>query len=306
MYLTLAEMQNELMAWIPGFNPNAVASAINRAYNDLGSMRHWSDLETEFNFVTKQSVSSGGANFTNGSTEITASTCAGWSAGESDGFAGMFIKKDEEASYYVITASTSVLITLTGNYLGKTTTAAATAGDGYVVFKHIYAIESGVESVVRLMHDSFLEEMDTMDFERRDPDLRSEGEPSKWRSAGMNSAHVTLIQLYPARIDDVYEIRGRGNKRTETLTADSYPLLDSTLIMGYAEAELMKRKHLLSPGVVSVDMLAASASTLGELLRIAIDQDDRKRNRSRYVTDNTSSSHHRGQKWMVSHDPADS
>jgi len=308
MRMTLGEMRGELASWVPGFPPGTYNSAINRAYDELAHLYPWTKLDTEFKIITKPYVATGGVIFGSGIATITAATnvSASWgtcAGGTTLNFAGMFIKKDDEAVYYTITSNDSDTITITENYPGKSTTAGNTAGDSYVVFKHIYAIPSSVETVVHLMHDSYLEEMDTTTFEDIDPDLDEPGEPSKWRNAGVDSSGNTLIQLYPPRIDDIYEIRGRGRLRAIRMTLDAdIPYLEPVLIMAFAETELMKRKRMTNPDSITDDMLNNAISNAARQLEQALKSDWKLRTQSRYIHDNFFRSYHRGQKWLTSHD----
>jgi hypothetical protein len=309
MISTLAEMRNDLSTWVPGFTPDAIDSAINRAYGELSRMYPWSKFDAEFKFVTKITVEDGGAIFCANSTNIEAATSvsADWAdtASTNFDFAGMFIKKTNEAAYYTITSNTSAVITLAENYLGITTTAAASSGDSYAIFQHIYAIPTAIETIIYLMHDSFLNEMDDVTFETIDPDLESQGEPNKWRHAGVNSAGATLVQLYPAKIDAVYELRGRGRLRPETLTGTAKPLLDSYLILSYAQIDLMQRKRMINPSTISDDMLQNAMGRAKIALDNAMALDWRARTVGKYTHDNFFKSYHRGQKWYVGHDPWD-
>ena len=143
-------------------------------------------------------------------------------------------------------------------------------------------------------------------MEMRDPDLDAEGEPFEWRAAGMDSSNNTLIQLYPAKINDVYEIRGRGLLRTETLSSDAVrPLLDSLVITALAEVELLRRKKLISPPSVSDEMLVAADQSAMSAMSIAQREDYKKRTLSRYTQDRFFGGFHRGQQWYVEHDPID-
>jgi hypothetical protein len=312
MRMTLKEMRDELSSWVPGFTPGGYIAAINRAYDELAHLYPWTKLDTEFKIITKPFVAVGGAMWGSGLTTITAATnvSAAWgtSAGGTNlNFAGMFIKKDDEAAYYTITSNTSIQVTITESYPGKTTTAEASSGESYIIFKHIYAIPSAVETVVHLMHDSYLEEMDTSMFEDIDPDFDEEGEPSKWRNAGVDSNGQTLVQIFPPRIDDVYEIRGRGRLRASRMTADAdIPYLEPVLIMAFAEVELMKRKRMTNPDTISDDMLNNATNNAQRQLEQSLKGDWKLRTQSRYVHDNFFRSYHRGQKWLVAHDPWDS
>jgi hypothetical protein len=308
MYDTLGEMRKQLSSVVPGYEPSIYNNAINRAYNKMGRIHPWIDLEKEFKFVTKAWLGVGGVAFTNGAATITAATTvsAGWSLGESNGFAGMFIKKPDEAAYYTITASSSVEVTITENYPGTTTTSAASAGEGYLIFQHIYTVHSSMSTVYHIMGDTYLMEMDTTLAEARDPDLDSEGEPYEWRSAGMDSSANTLVQLYPPKINDVYELRGRGLLRTENLVGDTVrPLLDSLVITALAELELLRRKKIISPASVTDEMLVASDQNVLALIGIAKREDYKKRNVSNYTQDRFFGGFHRGQDWYVRHDPMD-
>lgn len=309
MIQTLETMRKNLSAWVPGFSPDAYDYAINRAYDDLSKVYPWTRLEREFKIVTKQYVDTGGAAFANGATDITAATSvsAAWSSGESNGFAGMFIKKntDDEAGYYTITASTSVEITITESYLGKTTTAVASSGDSYFIFQHIYAIPSGIETVTYLMGRSLLTEVDTYNLEMRNPDLDWEGEPSSWRNYGVNSANQCLVQIYPPKVDDVYELRGWGRLKVEALTSSATPLLDSNLIISYAAVELLGRKAMINPDTVADGVIANATNQAERKLQAAIELDSRQRTHMQYTHDNMFRSGHPGQKWLVTHDPWD-
>lgn len=311
MRMTLSEMKSELASWVPGFTPGTYTSAINRAYDELAHLYPWTRLDVEFKIITKPFVATGGVIFGSGLTTITAATnvSASWatSAGGTNlSFAGMFIKKDDEAAYYIITSNDSDTITITESYPGKSTTAASSSGDSYVIFKHIYAVPSSIETVYHLMHDDYLEEMDTTTFEEIDPDFDEEGEPAKWRMAGVDSNNQTLIQIYPPRIDDVYELRGRGRYRATRMTADSdIPYLEPILIMAFAETELMKRKRMINPDAITDDMLNNTVANAARQLEQALKSDWKLRTQSRYVHDNFFRSFHRGQKWLVAHDPWD-
>ncbi len=304
MRLTLSEIRSELTLWVPGFTPDAYDSAINRAYSELARMYPWSKFDTEFKLVTKQSIDTGGAHFTNGAATISAATTV--SAAWSGDYAGMFVKKrDDVAAYYIITSNDSVELTVTEAYLGITTTAVASAGDGYTIFQHIYAIPSGVETVVHLMHDHYLAEMDDVTFETIDADLEAEGEPSKWRNAGVDSSNNTLVQIYPPRLDGVYELRGRGRLRPERLTSSSTPLLDANMIMSYASIDLLYRKQMMNPSSVSAQHIEHAVERSDMYIQAALNLDWRARTVARYTHDNFFKSYHRGQKWYVSHDPWD-
>ncbi len=308
MYDNLGEMRKQLSSVIPGYTAPIYNNAVNRAYNKMGRIHPWIDLEKEFKFVTKAWIGEGGAAFTNGATSITAATSvsAGWSLGESNGFAGMFIKKPDEAAYYTITSSTSVEITITESYPGVTTTAVASAGEGYVIFQHIYTVHSSMSTVYHIMGDTYLRKMDTSLAEARDPDLDAEGEPFEWRSAGMDSNANTLVQLYPAKINDIYELRGRGLLRTENLTSDTErPLLDSLVITALAEVELLRRKKIISPDAVTDEMLIAADQNALSTIGIAKREDYKKRGVSNYTQDRFFGGFHRGQDWAVKHDPMD-
>lgn len=303
MFLTGKEMRNILTKRVPGFNPDSYLDSINESYSQLADHRSWTFLERNFNLITKQYVSSGGAHFTNGATTITASTCADWTNGESNGFAGMFIKKSEEAAYYTITSSTSVEITINESYPGKTTTAAATAGDGYYVFKHLYSVDSTIETILYLMSYDFLEELDEAELERKDSHMWENGEPHKWRSAGTDSSGNTMVELYPRLVDDIYELRGKGKRKIETLTDTTKPLLDSYLILSYAEMDLMRRKRMISPDSITDDMINNAIAHFQDKLETAIRNDMRKETGGQYIHDRFFGTGHRGQKWLVEHDP---
>lgn len=308
MYDSLGSMRQQLSASIPGFIPAVYNAVINRAYNKLGRLHPWIDLEKEFKFVTKAFIAEGGATFTNGATTITAATSvsAGWTLGTSNGFAGMFVKKWDEAAYYTITSSSSVELTITDTYNGKTTTADASSGESYVIFQHIYTVNSAISTVWHLMHETYLEKMDTARTEMRDPDLDAEGEPFEWRNAGMDSSANTRVQLYPAKINDIYEIRGRGLLRTETLAADAtLPLLESGAILSLAEVDLLRRKKLISPAAVSDEMLQAADQNALSVIAIAQREDYKKRSISMYTQDRFFGGVHRGQDWYVEHDILD-
>jgi hypothetical protein len=142
MINTLATMRRDLMGMVPGFAPATYDQAIQRAYDDLVKAFPWQDLEKDFVVATKAYVDTGGAHFENGQTDVTAATTV--SASWSGDYAGMFIIRRDDAVYSTITANDSTSITLTSAYLGNTTTAAASSGDSYAIFKHIYAVDSAV------------------------------------------------------------------------------------------------------------------------------------------------------------------
>jgi hypothetical protein len=308
MYQTLAQMRKDLMGMVPGFPPATYDSAINRAYDDLAKSYPWQELETEVNLATKKFIDTGGAHFTNGSTDVTAATTvsAAWTSGESNGFAGMFIVKRDEASYYTITASDSVSVTLTSNYLGNTTTAVASAGDGYAIFKHLYELDSTVEDVISVnCEDNRLKTASELHINRHDADFQDEGEPIGWRSIGRNSAGNTVLQIYPALSDDIYVLRVVARKKVETLTDTTKPLLDSTLINAFAEVELINRKKLMDPNAVQDSMIEAKMANAANHFNYATERDRRIQTEEPYVRDGMFRRTNRGQNWWVTHDPWD-
>ena len=306
MLLTLAEMRQKLKRRVPGISDEAANDTLNEAYSNLARMYPWQELMMESKFATQKHVSTGGAGFANGATDITAATSvsAAWSDGESNGFAGMYIKKDDEAAYYTITASTSNAITITESYIGKTTTAAASSGDSYVIFKHIYEIASAMETVEYLIHDNYLHEMEPHEFERSDPDLDMEGEPTRWMKAGVNTAGNTLVQLYPPRVDDIYEIRVRGRRRIESLADAEKPLIDSMLILSLAEADALRKGLLVDPSSTTQEAVNLAIANFTLMYDTAIDHDFNNRSHSRYVRDRFFQVG-RGHEWYVDHDPYD-
>ena len=305
MLNTLAEMRQKLKRKVPGLSDEVCNDAINEAYSNLARMYPWQELETEGKFATKAYVSTGGAGFENAATDITASTSvsAAWTA-TANKFAGMYIKKDDEAAYYIITASTSVSITITESYLGKTTTAAASSGDSYCIFKHIYEISSSIETVDRVMHESYLNEMTPNEFERADPDLDASGRPTRWIKVGNSSAGNILLQLYPPRIDDIYELRIRGRRRVETLADATKPFIDSNLILALAEADMLRKKKLIDPDSVQDEVMKYAIANFSLLYDAAIQHDYNNRSHSRYVRDRMFYTG-RGSEWYVDHDPYD-
>jgi hypothetical protein len=310
MIQDLPTMRKVLQAWSPGFTPDECDRAINRAYDELSRVHPWIKLEREFKFVTKAYKDVGGVHFTNAAVTVTAadniSAAWGTSAGGTNlDFTGMFVKKnvDDEAGYYTITSNTSNEITITEAYLGKTTTAVVSSGDSYFIFQHVYAVPSAIETVTLLMGSRLLEEDEKYLIEDRLPDFNGEGEPRSWFNYGVNSANVALVQLYPPKVDDVYELRGWGRLKIEELTGTAKPLIDSNLIVSFAEVELMKRKKMMAPNTISDDMLKDSMGQAQMKLDAAVELDKRQRTHAKYVQDRMFRSTHPGQKWLVQHDP---
>ena len=307
MYNTLAVMRQDLMGMVPGFAPSTYTSAIQRAYDDLIKAHPWQDLETDGSVVTKQFVDTGGAHFEQGATDVTAATTvsAAWTA-TANKFAGMFIVKRDDAAYSTITASTSISITLTSAYLGKTTTASVSSGDGYAIFQHIYSVPSDIGEVISVMcEDDRLGKATDAYINQHDADFQEDGEPSRWRALGRDSAGNTRIQIYPALIDDVYLLRIHGRRKVETLANTTSPLLDSSLINAFAEVELMKRKRLMDPTTVTDGMIESSMANAANHFNYATEQERRNSTDEPYVQDKMFEGGHRGQDWYVSHDPWD-
>ena len=307
MYKTLAAMRADLMSSVPGFSPSTYNTVIQKSYDDIARSFPWQDMEVEVNLATVKFVNIGGVKFNSGTKSITAATTvsAGWSDGESDGFQGRFISKADEAAYFIICASDSVEITLKDNYIGKTTTAAASAGDGYSVFKHLYELHSSIDTVTQVIYkDKPLGEVTEEYIEVRDPDFWEYGEPERFRKAGRNSANVTVIQIYPAMSDDLHLLRIRGRRKIETLTASTYPLLDSSLILAFSEVEMLKRKKMISPDMVPDEVLGVAVANANVQLDYATERDRRGRTDEQYVKDKMFGGRgHPGQRRIVSYDP---
>jgi len=303
MYETLADMRDKLRRKVPGFTLSGYNDAVNDAYSNLAREYPWAELEEEFQLQVVASISIGGADFESGSATIDAadSVSAGWTLGTSNGFAGRFIKKANEAAYFIITASTSVEITITENYIGTSTTAVASAGDGYYIFKHIYPVSCAIDTIERLIYnENIIQTLDDEQIERRDPDLDGSGEVYGWRNAGVDSAGVSMIQIYPAQLNDNYLIRGRGRLRVETLVDAAKPLIDSNLIIAFAEIELLGIKKLINSDSVPDQILQLSIGRADRLLTTALRSNKRRHTYSKYVKDRFHLPH-RSHTWHVEH-----
>ena len=309
MYQTLAQMRADLMGSVPGFAPSTYNTVIQKAYDNTIKSYPWQDLELEVNLATVKYISTGGVHFQNGATDVTAATTvsAAWSEGEANGFAGRFISKTDEAAYFTISASDSTSITLTGNYIGKTTTAVASAGVGYVIFKHLLEVPTAMDTVTQVIYkDKPLRDATEEYIEARDPDFWEYGEPERWRRVGYDSANATILQIYPAACDDVYALRLKGKKRIETLADSTKPLLDSTLITAIAEVELLKRKKILTPESVTQDMMDNAIKNASYQYDSSIEKDRRSRTEDNHVKDAMfGESNQPGQRRIVSYDPWD-
>ncbi len=305
MLLVGREIRRRLSKAIPGYTKEAYLDAINEAYSQLAETRSWGNLEKSFVIVTKPYVNSVGAHFTNGATTVTAATCADWSTGITGGFEGMFIKKSEEAAYYTLTTSTTTMVTMDAEYGGVTTTAGATAGEGYYIFQHLYVVDSTIETVTHLMGERYLNEIDEGELEIRDAEIDEEGEPHRWRNAGYDSAGQSVVEIFPRLIDDVYELRGKGKRRVETITDTTRPLLDGYMIVAFATVDLLKRKNVITPDTITPEMIEQAESRANDLFGVQVNGDNRKTKGGRYTHDRVFGGSHRGQKWHVSHDPMD-
>ena len=305
MLLVGREIRRRLSKAAPGYTKEAYIDAVNETYSQLADSRSWGALEKSFTIITKPYVNSVGAHFTNGATTVTAATCADWSRGITGGFEGMFIKKSEEAAYYILTTSTTTIVTMAEAYGGVTTTPAVTAGEGYYIFQHLYAVDSTIETVTHLMGDRYLREIDEAQLEIKDADIDEEGEPLRWRNAGYDSAGQSVLEIFPRLIDDVYELRGKGKRRVETIDDSTRPLLDGYLIVAYATVDLLKRKQVITPDTITGEMIERAEAHANDLLQVAISSDNRKSKGGRYTHDTLFGTRHRGQDWLVSHDPWD-
>lgn len=305
MLLVGREIRRRLSKAVPGYTKEAYLDSINEVYSQLAETRSWGNLERSFTMITKPYVNSAGAHFTNGATTVTAATCADWSTGITGGFEGMFIKKSEEAAYYTLTTSTTTIVTMDSAYGGVTTTAVATAGEGYYIFQHLYVVDSTIETVTHLMGERYLKEIDEAEIEIRDADIDEEGEPIRWRNAGYNSAGQSVVELYPRLIDDVYELRGKGKRRVETITDTTRPLLDGYMIVAFATVDLLKRKNVITPDTITPAMIEMAETRATDLFGVAVRGDDRKTKGGNYTHDRMFGGRSRGQKWYVSHDAWD-
>lgn len=307
MYNTLAVMRQDLMGFVPGFSPSVYTAAIQRAYDDLAKSYPWQEFETQVPVATRRCVTKGGVFFTNGSTSVTTAPSVGdgWKQGEANGFSGCCIAKRDEAWATLITGSSSASLSLAQPYIGPTTS--AVGGDGYAIFKHIYTITASLSEITAVIcEDHLLGEAHDNYMDKYDGNFTENGEPDKWRSIGRDSAGHTLLQIYPALIDDVYVLRVRGRKPVELLADTDKPLLDSSLINAFAEVELLKRKRLLDPNAVSDDMLVAAMANASNHFNYSTERDRRIRTDEPYTRDNMFGGISRGQDWIVTHDPLDS
>jgi hypothetical protein len=99
-------------------------------------------------------------------------------------------------------------------------------------------------------------------------------------------------------------LRIRGRRKIETLTASTYPLLDSSLLLAFSEVEMLKRKKMISPDMVSDEVLGVAVANANIQFDYAIERDRRGRTDEQYVKDKMFGGRgHPGQRRIVSYDP---
>ena len=257
--MSFGTMKQDVLLKCPGLSPPQIEACINLAYRKLSQRWEWSALKFDFQLATKASESTGGVHFTNASTAVTAasSVSAAWTASTSYGFDGMWIKKETTPDYYQITgavttaATTSLYnaIALTSAYLGKTTTAAVSSGDSYIIFQNIYSISTNCETILSATYKDRLLEVDSISADKIDPDWSTTGPPERITDFGKiidsaNYSWTRRIKVMPIP-DDIYPIKCVGYRRiSNLLTNNDIPFLNEDLISTFAIVEGLRVKRI--------------------------------------------------------------
>ncbi|MDY6862924.1 MAG: hypothetical protein SV062_08045 [Thermodesulfobacteriota bacterium] len=314
--MAFSDMKQELLLKCPGLSDPQLGSLINTSYKKLAKRWQWAGMKYDFQLATKASESTGGVHFTNGSTSVTAATSvsAAWTSSTSWAFDAMLIKKENEPDYYTITgaittaaAATYSAITLTSEYLGKTTTAAASSGDDYIIFQNIYSISSNCETILSATYQDRLLEIDSISADKIDPDWSTTGEPEKILDFGtlINTADYSWnrqIKVIPIP-DDIYPIKFTGYRRVEKLSSDNdRAYIDEDLIVCFATVEGLRTKRIYNQNSVWQTTLNDAIVESEKMLKEMIHRDMQIQHTKKYVTHAEEIEDNHNWEWHLSHD----
>jgi hypothetical protein len=170
--------------------------------------------------------------------------------------------------YTIATVTPDTTLTLT-DYSGEV----FAAGTHYNIFKSIYSVDATFGLLYKMVHQIQLTKKSQSFFNEIDPSRTGTGStPYYWAYAGVTSAGVIQVELYPVPVS-AYTVRIYGKLKNTALGESDIPYLPEDLIEAHALAACYQHLDIREPQRGWDKKLALAAEGYKEALSIFEEED---------------------------------
>jgi hypothetical protein len=259
--MTLASMQNNILRFCPGLNPDIVASTVQDSYRKLGMME-WNKLFTTRLISTVGPYSTGTITITAGGTVTGSGTTF-----TSNMVGRQFRSYYQDSFFEILTVTPPSTLTVRG-WPGPSLSTVQL----YSIFGLTYSSDVAFKEIVSVAYQTDLEQKSQTFFNRRDPERTTTGTPIWWAYAGWNTLGYPLIEVYPVA-DQVYPLRLYGKLATTTLVGNAAPYLPEDLIEAHALLDCYRIKDAQDPKMGWATKVEMQVEVYKDILQAARDED---------------------------------
>jgi len=259
--MTLATMSNNILRLCP-MNLEIIKSNLQDSYRQLAS-KDWNRLNLQRMIYTAIPYSTGTVSVaadgvvTGVGTTFTAA------------MVGRFMKVYYTDAFFEISVFTNVTTITLKDWPGEV----VAAGTSYSIFKTIYDIPTEVGMVYNLIYQIPLHKRSQSYFNYIDPArTSSSSSPTDWAFAGVTSAGLLQVELYPPATS-VVGIRVYGKMKITTLGASDVPYLPEDLVEARALLNCYRMKDVQQPKQGWEEKVATQEAFYAELLSTFQEED---------------------------------
>jgi hypothetical protein len=233
--MTLATMSNNLLRFVPGLSPDLIKSTLQDSYKQLTS-RDWARLKLQRQIYTTATYSTGTVSVD------TTGVVTGVGTTFTSAMVGRFMRIEYTDSLFEIDSYASGISVTLKDWTGV----AVAAGHSYTILKVIYPVDTLFGVVYEVEYQTSLRKKSQRYFNQIDPSRTTTGTPTYWAYAGMTSAGVIQIEIYPVPTT-VIPLRIYGKRRASTLGDSDTPWVQEDLIETHALINCYELKDLQNP-----------------------------------------------------------
>jgi hypothetical protein len=233
--MTLAIMANNILRLCP-MNFEIIKSNLQDSYRQLAS-KDWNRLNLQRLIYTAIPYSTGTVSV------ATTGVVTGVGTTFTAAMVGRFMKVHYTDAFFEISVFTNVTTITLKDWPGEV----VAAGTSYSIFKTIYDIPTEMGMVYNLIYQIPLIKKSQSYFNYVDPArTSSSSSPTYWAYAGVTSAGLLQVELYPPATS-VVGIRAYGKQKITTLGASDSPYLPEDLIEARALLNCYRMKDVQQP-----------------------------------------------------------
>ena len=253
--MSLATMSNNILRFSPGLNLDLIKSTIQDSYRQL-CVRDWNRLKLQRQIYTVAPYSTGKVSV------ATTGIVTGVGTTFTSDMVGRFMRVSYGDSFFEIqTYSSGTSITLK-----DWTGAVIVAGTAYSIFKTIYIMDTTFKLIWDVIYQIPLKKKSQSYFNKIDPGRTStSSSPIAWALAGLTSAGVVQIEVYPVP-SQLVPLRVYGKMGFSTLADSDLAKLPEDLIEAHALLTCYRLKDLKEPGQGWEEKIKLQAEFYGAML----------------------------------------